>query len=239
MSDIRTVLHQAASTPSQPPNMHAIRERARRLGHRRVFVWLTGAVAVLGVGFPVGNTILVSPGSSDRISTIDADVPRPSRQDEAAVGAASGGDTRSGDKSAAASSSPAAHVSPATTVPAVGGIPTTTTAPTGHPARESCRIDNNGLLPGESRRCQFTATRAGGWRFSDGAGAGADWSRGIVTVTRDGETKTYNSVGFTSCGDTVIEPGDLVTLEFVQGTQDVTVGGYVAAGYRWSCTERG
>jgi hypothetical protein len=95
------------------------------------------------------------------------------------------------------------------------------------------------LAPGQTSRCQFTATAAGGWRYESAGGAGFDIPSATVTVTRNGTTKTYKTYYENGCGDAVIVPGDLVQVTLTAPTMDVAPTYEVGAGRNWDCSHSG
>src|SRR5687767_14793883 len=72
MTDIRTLLHEAAPGPSAPLDVEVLVVRAaHRPWHRRVVVWLAGLVAVVGVGVPLRSVLVPSTdGDVDRVQTV-------------------------------------------------------------------------------------------------------------------------------------------------------------------------
>jgi hypothetical protein len=106
----------------------------------------------------------------------------------------------------------------------------------------NCRIDSTGLRPGEVRTCQFTAAADGGYQFfagfaSQGYPSQLNPNQAVVTVTRGENVTTYHpavSPGPDCSGDAV-RRGDLVRIEWQQGSGDADQTGYIAAGWRWSC----
>ena len=258
MTDLRTLLHDAAPTPRRPLDMAAVRRRSQRLGLRRVGLWL-GALGVLaGVAVPVAGGLVPSSGPDAGVdvgpgptttTTLDPDpgdggpVPSSIPADEAEASTASRvGSPRSGDDPS--------PVTPAS--PGNAGAPATTEPPAAlagqYPAAPECSVDNEGLGAGEQRRCRFTATKTGGASLisSDGVDPEATVFRGEVFLTRAGRTTRYEvghsagaragEVGVAAgCSDVVIEPGDLVEVVLTNGSGRQVATTTLGAGDGWAC----
>ena len=255
MTDLRTLLHEAAPTPSRPLDMAAVRRRSQRLGLRRVGVWV-GALGVLaGIAVPVAGGLVpssdpdagvdVGPGPTTT-TTLDPDpddaAPAPTSIHAADVEASA--DPSVGPGRGDADGSPLAPTSPG------DGAPTTTEATpalaSGHPAAPECSVDNEGLGAGEQRRCRFTATKRGGaqmWTSGPVGTAAAD-VKGEVILTRQGQTTRYEVTRgnarageagvFLGCGS-FIEPGDLVEVVLTNGSDVQVHTTTLGAGDGWTC----
>lgn len=233
MTDIRTLLYEAAPAPSGPLDMTAVRSRSARRSWRRIAAWMGGVGLVIGAGVAGGGNLLVSTGSDGR--------DHPSHEREAAAEATT--TTTTADGSSAGSPGAAAGAEGA-----VGGGPTAARAsgpevvssrstgtstldPWVYPSAESCSVDNTGMGDGQRRSCSFRATAKGGAQLRSSGptnpspGVSAE---GTVTVTRDGQRTTY-TIGkwraeaggmgvFIGCEVNIIQPGDLVDVELVNGT---------------------
>lgn len=253
MTDIRTLLREAAPQPLAPLDMVAVRALARRRSMRRFVTWVGGIGVVIAAAVPTGGSLLVNAagggrdhnGAKNEAQAVDA-VDRGTT--DRSLSAPLVGTDRAGDPAAAGIAPPGG--------PPEGGVTTTTdqrdaVAPASasdYPKRPSCVIDNVGLGDGEQRSCRFTATSDGGADLvSSGTVSPPPGAKAEVTVTRDGQTTTYSvhnqeqragGLNHAICGS-FIEPGDLVEVVLTNSTNDperatLTLG----AGEGWECWNR-
>ena len=264
MSDIRTLLHEAAPTPLEPLDMEAVRARAVRRMRRRLVALVTGVTALLAAAIPIGNSLLAPAGGGDA-SVIIAPPPavadpavEPDRSDQVPSGPAEPSHPSGSTEGSASSESPNAQsMAPAPSIftPTPTADPAAT-ATAKYPLAKSCSVDNAGLAYGEQRSCTFTATHAGGWNFYQPPEHGpsiGDPATVTVRVVHDGATQIYRSemlpdggpagsYDVEGCDDAIIQPGDLieVTIEQPDGRYEVVVGeAGGGAGKGWGCTEQG
>ena len=239
MTDIRTLLHDAAPTPAVALDMAAVRARARRTTlRRRVIAVLTGVGAAIGIGVPVGTGLLAPASQSERVGIVGGE-----RIEDHTLG----DDERRASDVAALSATTVASIlgrSSATTTRSQ-----TPTAPVAYPSAAFCTVNDRDLVAGAQRSCRFTATKRGGASLqSDGSTAPPPGvsPKGEVRVTRGGETSTHEVTNvrakagdaevFAGCSF-FIEPGDLVEVVITSsaaGAKDdatVTLGG----GEGWAC----
>jgi len=250
MTDIRTLLHEAALSPLRPLDMAALQTRARRRSIRRFATWVAGVGVVITAAVPTGGAILVntSEGQRDRAERRDPTVEDGTAvDDDGSFQAIGGGETGARDGGLPPDS--VGRSSTTTTASGGSGSAAPTDSST-YPRRSSCVVDNVGLGDGETRACRFTATVAGSADMtSTGTTNPPPGARGEVTVTRDGVSRTYDAevtdrrVGdagvFAGCGGEFIQPGDLVDVVLTNSTADpedatITLG----AGEGWECWRR-
>lgn len=257
MTDLRTLLHLGAPGPRRALDMAVVRRRSRRLRFQRVVVWAAGISAVAVLGIPVAGGLVASSGphadvrvgpgpttttaapdsaTEDRSATVDATVLDPPSGSRARP------EDRPGTDGPSTAPATAGERSPATTAP--GAAAEVVVA--GYPPAPACSVDNDGLGPGERRRCRFTATERGGARMTSSGPADPATVdvRGEVAVTRDGRTTTYQvprnraRAGdlevFVGCGQ-FIEPGDLVEVVVINGSGRQAATTTVGAGSGWAC----
>jgi hypothetical protein len=239
MTDIRTLLHEAAPAPFAALDMTAVRERARRRGIRRIAALLLGAGMVVGVGAPFGIDALAPASRTERVGTVGVehvdDAAPPNRlSTEVTVGT---------DRTASA-----AARAPAATTVVRRSATHESTPPSDYPVAAACSVNDVGLGAGEVRTCRFTASARGGGSF-DYSGPtspppGVSPS-GEVRVTRDGETTIHNmDAQEVFVGDTgtfrcsaFIEPGDRVEVVLTNSptprADDPTIT--LGAGENWEC----
>ncbi len=252
MTDIRTLLHEAAPRTAVELDLEELRRQAGRHSLRRVASWLAAGLAVLAIAVPTGQTIL-SPADhgpagldvrqvdggdlgEDGTRRGDTEASSPtSIDDDPTHGSVIAGEVAGPIERLGMPSPDRAIVDTTSTTTSAA----TTTAPPDmsawwapdpeYPARSGCSVDDAGLAPRRERRCQFTATVAGGASVdpehsSVPSTQTADQVR--VTVRRpNGEvmewsgTRSYG-VGdaqvFFGC-DVFIEPGDRVEVAIVAG----------------------
>lgn len=243
MTDIRTLLHEAAPTPAGPLDMAVVHARARRRSWRRVGAWVAGLGVVIGAAVPVGGSLLVSAGQGDR---------RPAAEDATGDDASSINGRATDERGAKPARDPGSGVDDGTPIDGEVGAPpsgstadrtagpsTTAAAPapsTSHPAAASCSVDTAGLDDGAMRSCRFTATKTGGAGMTSSGATGPTpgvGPSGEVTVTRNGVSQTY-SVGrhgaragdagvFVGC-NVFIQPGDLVDVVLTNSSSSTATG---------------
>ena len=258
MTDLRTLLHDAAPMPRHPLDMAAVRRRSQRLGLRRVGLWV-GALGVLaGVAVPVAGGLVPSsdpdagvqviPGPiTTTTSTTTPDLVGP---DTDAPQSEASSDSDRPDVLPGGASGASAGSAEATERVIPWSPPTTEVARpvnrADYPAAAECSVDNEGLAAGEQRRCRFTATTSGGFGFRSSGPVypNAAQVSGKVLVTRDGVTTTYDVVdaraeaggfgAFVGC-DFPLDPGDLVEVVLTSHRDDQLTTTTLGAGDGWAC----
>lgn len=205
MTDLRTLLHDAAPDPSGPVDVAEIHRRAEQRGVRRIVAWVA-SMGVLLASLPVGNSLLLQSADDgeqagppateesqgDDASTPEGDQAPPSSQppsDASAPSTSAAPDD--GDPQTASGTTPDGGgwtivVDYATPTPSTTSPPPVTGSAT-HPAESSCQVDTTDMAAGQQRVCRFTATDAGGAAMTGNTVDG--WESdvvGEVTVTRDG-----------------------------------------------------
>ena len=258
MTDLRTLLHESAPTPSGPLDMSAVRSRARHGRLRRIGIWFAGLVAVAGVGIPASQGLL---GSADRDSRdVAINTERKEREpgDPATVLPSPGGATVD-DPSGLSVQGGQRQSRPESVAPTTQPRtpPTTSAQPSSaavFPSQQECSVTTAGMRVGEQRRCRFSPTEVGGASIvTDGPAwsSGNAPAYGEVLVTRGGSTGvawTSNESGAAvaagegavfagGCGRMFLQPGDLVEVVLTKQRDDpfnVTLG----AGKDWSCRHR-
>lgn len=215
MTDLRTLLHDAAPRPSRAVDVDAlVREAvARRRPWRRAVLGLGAIIAAGGLG--LGATGVLSPASHPtQIETTPTRVPAAGADDAPAAGGSSASDaTATGSAAAprAASVGAGNHASQVASDGPAASEP------------EGCHLRSGGAgvkMPGGTggvgmddmyaNRCSYQATQAGGYR-----GTGS-WS---VTIERNGVSTTYDYARRSpACGGRgTIRPGDVVTVSIRTG----------------------
>lgn len=248
MTDVRTLLHHGAGEPSDSVDLRLVAVRAGRLRlWRRALAWVAALGAVVAVGIPVERALV--PADHGRVGVVTVNPPRPGDQQPPPPALEHPTAASVGSEVSAAGAAPLVHAQRLPTggrtasqpaspsaPPAPLGPPTTAAA--SYPSAPACSLDSVGLAPGQTRRCQFTATTTGGWLFDDSAGgAGFDIPQGTLTVTHAGIAKTYaNQHDGTDCADAIISAGDQVQLALTAPTTDVTVTYRTGAGQGWDCS---
>jgi hypothetical protein len=234
MTDLRTLLHDAAPRPAHAVDIDALTaEAARRRPWRRIGLWLGSIVVVLGVGG--GAVIGLAP--ADDPSEVDT-LPAPEVTTTTAPGAADAG----------AITVVGSDTSPATTLPAdVASEDATaeTAEPPWYwhePERESCELQSGGAGVSDedvgggagfddpnTHTCTFTATEPGGYL------AAGTWS---LVIERDGERIERGHLDQSpACADVgFIRPGDVVTVSVRSPGGATTADTYINAGAQWSCS---
>jgi hypothetical protein len=260
MPDLSTLLHDSAPAPRRPLDLAAVHQRARLSGVRRRLLWLGGLGALLAL--PGGAGILAPAG--DGGDTVDSRRPPAITPDRPAVGddgpAADAGGTAApgdGDDAIAAGTgtrgTPTTSPAPASSAADAGAPTLVEVGPTGgadgnvptpFPSASACAVDDVGHVPGEERRCRFTATAGGGASLRSSGPTSSVGARGRVIITRNGQTTThevqYQSVragelGAFACGG-LIEPGDLVEVVLTtKSTPDDGTVTTLGAGEGWEC----
>ena len=234
MTDLRTLLHDAAPRPTAALDVDAVLVTAagRRRPWRRIGMWF-GGVAV-AAGLTGGAVGVLSPASSTDVDT----APAPSERREVAQPSGEVDDRVTFE---AASST---HETSTTTTAA------RTAATSGDeewdelgapPAEdgEGCHVVAGGTgwasptppIAGgagnddmSADRCGYVARERGGYRGS------GTWS---VTIERDGERITFAHLDSPECADDVIRPGDIVTVSV--RTAGATAEGEIHAGPDVGC----
>ena len=252
MTDLRTLLQQAAPVPERPLDMADIRRRARR--RRGVVAWLAGLGALIGVALPVAGPALAPGGGGDsaarlqiveRSTTTIGDRPGPTEGKEGREQA--GGLRRSGPAAVGTTSAGGTGLAFETggsdVAPLAGGSSPASSAD--YPAAASCSVNNVDLEPGGQRRCRFTATVAAGASMTTtGPLSPPPGMRGEIIVTRDGQTTRYEvhddvvragDVGTVYCAARVMEPGDLVEVVLTNANPSDGFETTLGAGEGWEC----
>ena len=255
MADLRTLLHDSAPEPSAPLDMAAVRRRAQRTGMRRLAAWLAGLGAIVGIGFPVGGSILVNADQSEP--------PRVDRVTPETVQGAKRVTTGTSVVEPDGDGAPPPGATRVTSRPAQLGGATTTSPPAAskadgdvepsvvanaeardYPPAAYCAVDNVGLGADQSRSCRFTATaRGGGTVKSTSPVYPPPGIRAQMRITRNGETNTYmighqrvqaGDAGTFYCG-AMIEPGDLVEVILTNSPAPDGSTSTAGAGDGWEC----
>lgn len=244
MTDLRTLLHEAAPLPSGPLDMGSVRRRAARLRVRRATTWLAGVLAVAGVTLPATGSGVLAPGGTGTdvgvgVGVERNDAPHPTAMAVPATGAGGG---------AGAAPAPTAQPrrAPDGTARSAGGA----TQPDGpalgdvQPPAPSCSVDDAGLREGEQRVCRFTATKAGGAGLRSDGAAQPTGARGDVYYVRNGvrshqrveyQRAGAGGVGVFACAE-FLEPGDLVEVVVTAGAaRPDRPTSTLGAGEGWSC----
>lgn len=209
MTEFSRLLKDAAGTPPAPLNMHAVRDRAARLGLGRWRLRIFGVIGLVGLGIPVGTSVLPA---GDRPAHVETSDRKPGLVDDADTDRSP--DTTFGTvaskNGAMASSMPAG--APAAGDASEGPSNQRRAGPGGGSERstasEGCQAWGNGEavvagfgLPSE---CTYTATVAGGYRTST-----VTWQLEIV---RDGREILLSGETHLPCGEVgTVQPGDVVT----------------------------
>ena len=230
MTDLRTLLHDAAPRPSRRIDVDAlIAEAARRRPWRRIVLWFASIAAVVGIGG--GAIVGLAPadrpaevGTVPAPSAISTTTTTPSDSTCQVVAA--------GDTPVASPGSASAMATPDADEPAWYQH---------EPPHEECDLHPGGYGLSQdgvggagfddprTQTCTFTATAAGGYR------AAGTWS---LTIERDGQridrshvlrSATCEDVGF-------IRRGDVVTVQVRTPGGATTVDTFISAGPRWSCS---
>lgn len=190
MTEFSRLLNDAAGVPSGPLNMHAVRDRARRLGLGRWRLLFFGLIGLVGLGVvPFGSSVLPAGDRPAPAETLDG---KPRLVDDTETGGSP--DTTGATVASKHGASVASGI--AASAPAAGD------------ATEGCQAWGNGEaivvgfgLPPE---CTYTATVAGGYRTST-----VTWQLRIV---RDGRAILLGGESDLPCGEVgVVQPGDVVT----------------------------
>lgn len=251
MPDITDLLASAAREGSDAPDLTRVARRASTLRRRQQVARSAAALGMALVAVVLSRELGSGPQALEQIPADRAPQPnatstgRPSPAPEPATGApaapGAGPTFRDGGSSMP---TPAPTGPPPSVAPAPGSSPRPTRAPapagpsTEFPAGASCSASTTTAAPEESVSCRFTATEAGGWRQTFGAGVFAgNPSAGVkadIWLTRDGVTTHVDVIATeASCQDAFVRPGDLIRVTVRQGRAgnytDMTVG--AGAGY--------
>ena len=208
----------------------------RRWSSRRIGLGLGALGLLAGLGVPIEQALTPASHDDTGVKTVEPN-PTPRKVDNPAP-------TDDGERVASAvpdgaSTAPVSSAPPAKSRPAPVAPTTPTTSASRYPSAASCSLSSVGLAPGQTRRCHFTATASGGWRYDSAGGAGFDIPSATVTVTRSGMTKTYKTSGEYGCADAIIAPGDMVEVTLTAPVTDVAPGYQVGAGRNWDCSHTG
>ena len=254
MTDIRTLLHDAAPSPTGPLDMAAVRARARRSPGRRLAAWIVGAGALIGVGVPVGNAVLVTGGHDTAVEVVDP-TPTTGVTTTSIPAAAPQRDAPATDREYGAGSTASNVTDAESALPASSGseAPTMGYDPP-YPRASECSVDTYGLASGDARTCRFTATAAGGWNYYQPPHGPTITEIPYieVSVTRGDETRVYRTERVPSgtptggyrlkgCDDDIIRPGDRVEVLIQQADpwMDIRNEMGVGAGSGWGCSDPG
>ena len=210
MTEFSSLLKDAAGAPPRPLNMHAVRDRAARLGLGRWRLWVFGVIGLVGLGVPVGTSVLPAGDRPAHVETSDrksgpideTNIDSSPGTTDRAVAAKSGARMASGKPASAQDPGEMPASAPSQRPPAPGGGSGPSTE------SEGCQAWGNGEaivvgfgLPPE---CTYTATVAGGYRTTT-----ATWQLKIV---RDGREIHLSGETHLPCGEVgTVQPGDVVT----------------------------
>lgn len=236
MTDLRTLLHDAAPRPSGPVDIGALMaEAGRRRPWRRIGLWFASLVAVIGIGG--GAVIGLAP--ADDPSHIDT-LPGPTTT-TTAVASDEGISARTvaGPTAMPTTTTPAAAVSPSSE--ASGDEPSWYWRPPTEPTECELTAGGSGVSdddlgggagfddPG-THTCTFIATDDGGYR------AAGTWS---ITIERDGDRIGRSHLDRSpACEDVgFILPGDVVTVNVRTPGGATTADTSIGAGPSWSCAD--
>lgn len=252
MSEFARLLHDAAGAPPRLLVMEAVRRRAaRRSLRRRLAVGLAGLGLATGIGVPAGVSLLTT---GDRPAGLEAGIDQDRPQPPPSKGLV---DSHPTGTVRSASPPPAPSHTP-TSAPSTDDDPTSDDDAQPVITRaSSCSVDNLWLRAGESKRCRFIATAAGGWNVHQERGSTSPLESETVTavvyVTRDDVTAEYrtreietdNGSRTQGCADDIIQPGDLVEIVLSETEDDTPLdlssdeGVAAGAGQGWGCTNPG
>jgi hypothetical protein len=238
MADLGDLLRDAARGPTAPLDVAAVRQRAVALQRRQQGVVACAVLLLLGLSLPMvvrqggnGDSELrqVSPTSTPTDPTASGEPG--STPDTGGSAPAQPGPSVAPEPSAGTSAGESGGPGPVNPQPSSTSPVSNPTDSADFPPRSDCVITLQGVAPGQTVTCRFTATGRGGWAYGAGNGpgvfAGYDWDM-QVTIRHNGVETSYGRNA--DCGTNTIEAGDQVTLmlkQFSQGYSDYTLSGGV------------